>query len=68
MCRADLSLTTFKWDQSYPVPLFNPEEHVHLCMDWNLVKASVDDRVVSERETDGLVNPHLESNSHDNRN
>ena len=60
MCRADMSLTTFMWDESHAVPIFNPEEHIHWCVDRDVVKASIDDRIVSKGETDRLVNPVLQ--------
>ena len=59
MCRADMSLTTFMWDESHAIPVFNPEEHVHWCRDWRDVKASMEGAIVSESKTDRLVNPHF---------
>ncbi|CAG8961585.1 hypothetical protein HYFRA_00006119 [Hymenoscyphus fraxineus] len=56
MCHADTTLTTFGWlDQ--PKPMLNTRPIEHKCVDWNILMASVEDRVVSREEMAALTNP-----------
>ena len=57
MCHPDLSLTTFTWNDTTPKPMFDVRGSVHTCADWDDLLDSVKDRVVSEAEVEGLVNP-----------
>lgn len=57
MCHADLSLTTFKWNETKTKPMFDAWGSVHTCVDWEQLLASTKDRHVSEEEIGRLVNP-----------
>lgn len=57
MCHADLSLTTFKWNETKTKPMFDGSRSVHTCVDWGQLLASTKDRLVSEEEIGRLVNP-----------
>ena len=57
VCHADVSLTTFVWDEKKAKPMFDASESRHTCVDWEAVMASTAQRVVSDEEIGRLVNP-----------
>lgn len=59
VCRPDTSLTTFIWDRSTNLPMFNVSESVHTCVDWDAFMDREQRRVVKEEEMDRLKNPLL---------
>ncbi|KAF2234770.1 hypothetical protein EV356DRAFT_144142 [Viridothelium virens] len=63
LCHADTTLTTFRWDQK-PKPMLNTKLAPHKCVKWQPLIASLEHRVVSEREMQNLINPLLLRESH----
>ncbi|MCJ1311319.1 hypothetical protein MMC25_004990 [Agyrium rufum] len=57
MCHADLSLTTFNWNETTPKPMFTVGGSIHTCVDWTDLQDSLADRLVSDDEVSSLVNP-----------
>ncbi|KAL8821625.1 MAG: hypothetical protein Q9223_000368 [Gallowayella weberi] len=57
VCHADASLTTFAWTAEKSRPMFNASESVHMCVDWEMLMKSVEDRVVDRAEIMRLQNP-----------
>lgn len=60
MCHADLSLTTFTWNETKTKPMFDARRSVHTCVDWDQLLDSTRGRVVSEEEIGRLVNPLID--------
>lgn len=60
LCRADLSLTTFKWERDNQTkPMLDLKRPLHVCVDWEVLEASVRHRVVSGKEGSRIKNPRL---------
>ncbi|KAL8654752.1 MAG: hypothetical protein Q9226_003316 [Calogaya cf. arnoldii] len=57
VCHADASLTTFEWSPERSRPMFNASESLHMCVDWELLMESIENRVVHEAEILRLQNP-----------
>ena len=61
VCHADVSLTTFVWDEKKAKPMFDARETRHTCVDWEALMESTAKRVVSDEEIGRLVNPLMGS-------
>ena len=59
VCHADVSLTTFVWNDTKEKPMFDASEKWHTCVDWEELMASTAERVVSDQEMARLKNPMM---------
>ena len=61
MCHPDISsLVTFSWDTA-PKPRANGTKTLHSCVNWDMLVASMQSRLVGREEMDALANPHSDS-------
>ncbi|KAH6675789.1 hypothetical protein B0J14DRAFT_699174 [Halenospora varia] len=58
MCHADRSLTTFKWTR-HQKPMLDTKRPQHICVNWDFLMSSVNDRLVSDDELARIRNPTL---------
>ena len=58
MCHGDTTLTTFGWAERAQ-PMLNTRPVKHVCVDWERMIGSVQNRIVSREEVARLVNPKL---------
>ncbi|OJK01778.1 hypothetical protein ASPACDRAFT_42042 [Aspergillus aculeatus ATCC 16872] len=56
-CHADAYLMTFRWTETRRKPEFNPAMPVRTCVDFNLLRRSLQPRSVELEEIQGLENP-----------
>ncbi|KAH8676549.1 hypothetical protein BGZ60DRAFT_402830 [Tricladium varicosporioides] len=58
MCHADRSLTTFKWTK-HQKPMLDTKRPPHICVNWDSLISSINDRLVSDDELARIRNPIL---------